>query len=71
MSEQEARAEYFRQAEVSNLLEGLDGSGDTFYQALKARVISGEIDMDEGMRLLLDDCKAIAAQHAADLAKAS
>ena len=44
------RAEHFRQAEVNCLLEGLDSSGNEHYQAMKARVIAGEIDIDDAIR---------------------
>jgi hypothetical protein len=71
VSEQEVRAEHFRQAEASCLLEGLDSSGDAYYQALKARVIAGEIDGEEMMRLLMEDSKAKYEGVGADLAQAS
>ena len=42
------RAEAFRQAEASLRLEGLDPAGDNHYEAVKARVIAGEISFAEG-----------------------
>ena len=71
MTDQEVRADHFKQAEVSCLLEGLDSSGDVFFQAVKARVISGEIDMDEMLRLLLEDSKSNYEAAGANLAQAS
>jgi len=50
MTEQEIRAEHFRQTEASFLLEGLDSSNDAEYQAMKARIIAGEIDFDDAIR---------------------
>jgi len=60
MTEEQVRAEGFRQAEASNLLEGLDSSGDVFYQALKARVISGALDIDDAIKLMVVHCQEIA-----------
>lgn len=42
------RAEAFRQAEASLHLEGLNPAGDAHYEAVKARVIVGEISFAEG-----------------------
>ena len=58
MADAELRARYFREADASCRLEGLDSSGDDFYQAVKARVIAGEIDGEEMMRLLMEDSRA-------------
>jgi hypothetical protein len=71
MSAEEIKAEHFRQAEASCLLEGLDSSGDAFYNSLKARVVSGEIDGEEMMRLLMEDSRAKYEGAGADLAQAS
>ncbi len=68
MSEEEIRAEHFRQTEASLRLEGLDTSNDEFYQATKARVIAGEIDADEMMRLMVEDSKLRAKTSYRDLA---
>ena len=57
MSGSEVRKEAFRRAEASCLLEGMDSSGDAFYQTVKQRVVSGEIDADEMMRLLIEDSR--------------
>jgi hypothetical protein len=71
MREEEIRAEHFRQAEASLLLEGMDSSKDEFYQAAKARVIAGEISIDEMMRLMIEDCKLRSKHRAAEMAIAS
>jgi len=68
MSEEQVRAEYFRRAEASCLLEGLDSSGDDLYQRLKAKVISGELDGGEMMRLLMEDSKLKASRLRPELA---
>ncbi len=68
MVESEVRAKYFREAEDSFRLEGLDPSGDEFYQATKARVIAGEIDADEMMRLVVENSKLKFKRNAAELA---
>jgi hypothetical protein len=57
MREAQVREEAFRQVEASCLLEGMDASGDGFYQSVKALVIAGEIDADEMMRLLMEESK--------------
>jgi hypothetical protein len=71
MREEEIRAKHFREAEASCLLEGLESSRDAFYQAVKARVIAGEIDGEEMMRLLTEDSRAKYEGVGADLAQAS
>jgi hypothetical protein len=71
MRDEEVRAEHFRQAEANCLLEGLDSSEDVFYRTLKARVIAGEIDGEEMMRLLMEDSRAKYEGVGADLAQAS
>jgi len=71
MTDQEVRAKHLRQAEASCLLEGLDSSGDAFYQAVKARVLAGEIDGAEMMRLLMEDSSANYQGAGSDLAQAS
>lgn len=40
--------EAFRQAEASLRLEGRDPTGRSYYEAIKERVISGEITAAEG-----------------------
>jgi hypothetical protein len=42
--------EHFRQAETNFLLEGLDASKDQEYQAMKAPIVAGEMDVDEAIR---------------------
>lgn len=71
MREEEIRAEHFREAEASLLLEGLDLATDEFYQATKARVIAGEIDAREMMRLVVADSKTRYESSAPRLATAS
>ncbi len=71
MRDEAIRAEHFRQSEASCLLEGLDSSNDEFYQAVKARVIAGEIDGQEMMRLLMQDSRAKYEGVGAELAQAS
>jgi len=58
MREDEARAKHFREAEASFLLEGLDAGGNLEYQAMKARIIAGEIDFDDAIRQRLEHYKA-------------
>jgi hypothetical protein len=70
MEEAHVREKAFRQAEASCLLEGMDASGDTFYQCVRQRVVSGEIDADEMMRLLLEDSKMKAGKAAMKFAAA-
>jgi hypothetical protein len=71
MHDQEIRAKHFREAEASFRLEGMDASEDGFYQSVKARVIAGEIDGDEMMRLLLEDAKLRVKRVGTQLAHAS
>jgi hypothetical protein len=59
MTEQEVMAEHFRQAEASHLLEGLDSSRNEHYQAMKARVIAGEIEPEEAIRQTVEHYKAL------------
>jgi phosphoserine phosphatase len=59
MREEEIRAEHFRQAEASFLLEGLDSSSNEHYQKMKALVISGELDIDESIRQTVEHYKAL------------
>jgi hypothetical protein len=47
------RMEAFRQAEASLRLEGLDPIGDVHYEAIKARVIVGELTIAEGKAEIL------------------
>ena len=68
MREELVRMEQYRQAEASFLLEGLDPAGNVEYQALKARVISGEIDADEAIRLTIERFKALAQPSVRELA---
>jgi hypothetical protein len=68
--EVKARDEAFRRAEASCLLEGLDASGDAFYQAVKQRVLAGEIDADEMTRLLVEDSRTKSGMAAIDFAAA-
>jgi hypothetical protein len=70
MREEEIRAEHFRQAEASFLLEGLDSSNDEHYQALKARIIAGDIDFDDAIRQTVEHYKALAGASAPELASA-
>jgi hypothetical protein len=69
MHDKELRAKHFQDAEASFLLEGLDASGDLFYQETKARVIAGEIDSEEAIRLAVEYSKetsrAVLAETAA------
>jgi hypothetical protein len=67
MTEEEVMAEHYRQAEASFLLEGLDSSGDLHYQAMKARVIAGEIDIDEAIRQTVEHFKALGRATAPEL----
>jgi len=71
MRDEEVRAKHFREAEASFRLEGMDARDDEFYQAVKARVIAGEIDGDEMMRLLLEDAKSRFKRIGTELAHAS
>jgi hypothetical protein len=43
----ELRAEAFRDAEASLLLEGLDPTNDARYSEIKAKLIAGAISFDE------------------------
>lgn len=45
--------EAFREAEASLRLEGMDPSGEIYYESLKARVIAGEITFAQGEAELL------------------
>jgi hypothetical protein len=56
---------------MSCLLEGLDSGGDAFYQAVKARVIAGEIDGEEMMRLLMEHSSGKRQGGRADFAQAN
>ncbi|MBA0205823.1 antitoxin VbhA family protein [Pectobacterium aroidearum] len=38
----------FRKAEASLRLEGMDPSGTSLYESVKARILSGELTFDEG-----------------------
>ncbi|BBQ86870.1 hypothetical protein WP3W18E02_P100010 (plasmid) [Klebsiella sp. WP3-W18-ESBL-02] len=38
----------FRKAETSLRLEGMDPSGKSLYESVKARILSGELTFDEG-----------------------
>jgi hypothetical protein len=55
--------EGFRQAEASCLLEGVDPNRSAHYVAMKARVIAGEIDIDEAIQQTVDHYKSIAASR--------
>ena len=65
-----AQEEGFRRAEASCLLEGVDPNQSVHYVALKARVIAGEIDIDEAIQLTVNHYKSIAASRALDYAVA-
>jgi len=52
-------AKRFREAEASFLLEGLDAGENSAYQAMKARIISGEIDIDDAIQLRLEHYKSL------------
>lgn len=51
----------YREAEMSEFLEGYDLSKDAFFQSLKARVISGEITSEEAGTIILEHHKKRAA----------
>jgi len=68
MSEEEIRAEHYRQAEASFLLEGLDSSGNQNYQRMKALVIAGEIDVDEAIRQTVEHYKALSRASVSEYA---
>jgi hypothetical protein len=63
-------AEAYRQAEASFRLEGLDSTGNVQYETLRARVIAGEIDSDEAIRLTVEHYKALGRASAANYAVA-
>ena len=47
------RIEGFRKAEASLRLEGMDPSGTTLYESIKARIISGELTYEQGRSEIL------------------
>lgn len=47
------RIEGFRKAEASLRLEGMDPSGNPFYESIKARIISGELTYEQGRSEIL------------------
>jgi hypothetical protein len=57
MHDKEFRTKHFQDAEASFLLEGLDATGDLFYQETKSRVIAGEINSEEAIRLAVEHSK--------------
>jgi len=71
MHDQELRAKHFQDAEASFLLEGLDASRDLFYQETKSRVVAGEIDSEEAIRLAVEYSKEISRPALAETAAAA
>ena len=67
MTKQEVRAEHFRQAEANFRLSGLDASGNAHYQAMKARIISGEIEADDAIQETIDYYKALIKARASGI----
>jgi hypothetical protein len=70
MRESNVDAEQFRRAESSCLLEGVDPNQSEQYVAVKARVLAGELDIDEAIQLTVDHYKSIAASRVLDYAVA-
>lgn len=70
MTEEQVRAEHYRQAEASFRLEGFDPTGHEEYQELKARVIAGEIDVDDAIRQTVERYKALSQPSVPELATA-
>jgi pyrimidine operon attenuation protein/uracil phosphoribosyltransferase len=48
-------AENIRQAEASSRLEGIDTSGDILGNQLKAKILAGEISVDQAIAIYLED----------------
>lgn len=71
MHDRELRAKRFQDAEASFLLEGLDASGDLFYQETKSRVLAGAIDSEEAIRLAVEYSKEISRPALAETAAAA
>jgi len=59
MRDEDIWAQHFQEAEASFRLEGLDSTGNVEYEALKARVIAGEIGIDEAIRSTVERYKAL------------
>jgi hypothetical protein len=45
----------------------MDASGDADYQAIRAQVVAGTMDIDDAIRLTIEHCKAMSRSSAAEL----
>lgn len=68
MREAQVKEEDFRRAEASCMLEGVDPTQSAQYAAVKARVIAGEIDIDEAIQRTVNHYKSIVASRVLDYA---
>ncbi|WIL44563.1 antitoxin VbhA family protein (plasmid) [Pantoea agglomerans] len=53
----------FRKAEASLRLEGIDPSGTSLYESVKARLLSGDITFDEARAEIMDHYKKRASTN--------
>jgi uncharacterized protein YaaN involved in tellurite resistance len=73
MHDPAAMARAYKEAEASFLLEGRDVTGHELYQALKAKVIAGEMTPDEAHAAILEDYRQRAEganRHKVDIVSA-
>lgn len=54
------RAEGFRKAEASLKLEGMDPSGTSLYESIKARIIAGDLTYEQGRSEIMAHYTAVA-----------